>query len=913
MIRAAAALVMMAGLVGCHGMPGPTHHLGQRTPPPSARALHASADPAAGLGGWPAAHAHASASSSACCPMPPSSSKAGSLPSPSGYNGNGGSVLTAAAATAVGGGSPRAAGMSQASYAALLPGMHVADACTITPALRAWIECLVTSRVEEALQASLEGHFASVLMQTHHERAADMATSSAAWREADQARQRLEAQLQALSDAQARLLGVVEALSGDAERLQSAELRTRSDALMTVERVMGTVDELQRSVEQDSDSVHSKLRQVEDVLLGLQRSHAEETARHRTSCSELHRLQGEGSGRQRQTAEELAGACQTIGATRQEVVELMQVVQRLDQRLGTWRTEVVAEVTEDVRSRVLAREASSDSDRHRLDALHREATAASAARAELETRLDGLRLELSGAVSQRGELEARIREGQQGLERRVHELESRADVLRSEIESQYVARSTLENRLKEGHQALSRRMDAVQSAATKDVQRAQQDIEEVSTQAQFLEQRLDQRFEQKLEYRFGNLRAEVLREARSTEQLRDESVAALEELRRECIQQRAEIEGKCERLRVELTTQVATRDSFEFRLRETQEESRKASEAAGAALREEVASLERRTSLEVDARANGLRDELSATSRRLGAELRGELKATVKQEQTTIAALDEQLWLTDQRLGQRIDEIVQQSSHRERISAAQTMAELAVASRSDRAAAVAAISEMASARSSTSPPPRQWGSQEVGGTFASASFPSEPLAAEGEHPLSDCDQLERLRQARRRSSGSSLEAVGAAAEALAGSAGVPARAAPGASARLLRPASARRSGATVAYGAGDGTSGGEGGGFSTSFGSVGPSESTSELAGGERPRTLLSTAREAVNALSEIAHDGGNLFVLSDHSAADTGSVSSSRDHPRRATAGLAKAHEAAAVLSDLGGSHPNRERGGRV
>jgi len=45
---------------------------------------------------------------------------------------------------------------------------------------------------------------------------------------------------------------------------------------------------------------------------------------------------------------------------------------------------------------------------------------------------------------------------------------------------------------------------------------------------------------------------------------------------------------------------------------------------------------------------------------------RGEITTAFKSEAAAVAALDEQLWLTDQRLGQRIDELVR--SHRDSIS-----------------------------------------------------------------------------------------------------------------------------------------------------------------------------------------------------------------------------------------------------
>eukprot|EP00971_Amphidinium_carterae_P222564 4417469-Amphidinium_carterae.1 len=43
------------------------------------------------------------------------------------------------------------------------------------------------------------------------------------------------------------------------------------------------------------------------------------------------------------------------------------------------------------------------------------------------------------------------------------------------------------------------------------------------------------------------------------------------------------------------------------------------------------------------------REEQSSISRRLTAEMRGEIRAAMKADQNQIAALDEQLWLTDQR------------------------------------------------------------------------------------------------------------------------------------------------------------------------------------------------------------------------------------------------------------------------
>merc|ERR1712125_194037 len=61
-----------------------------------------------------------------------------------------------------------------------------------------------------------------------------------------------------------------------------------------------------------------------------------------------------------------------------------------------------------------------------------------------------------------------------------------------------------------------------------------------------------------------------------------------------------------------------------------------------------------------------LREELRPEHRKLNGEFQAELRALRKQEESQLAALDEQLWLTDQRIGQRIDDLcrtVAQADH----------------------------------------------------------------------------------------------------------------------------------------------------------------------------------------------------------------------------------------------------------
>eukprot|EP00927_Polykrikos_kofoidii_P040430 TRINITY_DN34566_c0_g1_i1.p1 TRINITY_DN34566_c0_g1~~TRINITY_DN34566_c0_g1_i1.p1 ORF type:complete len:640 (-),score=136.59 TRINITY_DN34566_c0_g1_i1:72-1991(-) len=59
----------------------------------------------------------------------------------------------------------------------------------------------------------------------------------------------------------------------------------------------------------------------------------------------------------------------------------------------------------------------------------------------------------------------------------------------------------------------------------------------------------------------------------------------------------------------------------------------------------------------VDVSQGRLEAEITACQQRLFAQLRAETTASFRSEAAAVAALDEQLWLTDQRLGQRIDEV----------------------------------------------------------------------------------------------------------------------------------------------------------------------------------------------------------------------------------------------------------------
>jgi len=583
---------------------------------------------------------------------------------------------------------------------------RAADVGAITPALRSWIECLVDNRVDQAIRTHHDQELAQAVEQTRREGAAVCNRTSIALQQAEEARLRLEAQVRSLSDSQTRLVAFVENQSGENERHHSNSHRAKSEALASVERVVSTVEEMQRTVEQDADTSTARFKEHSQAIDEIRRALAEDFARLRAATAELSRQQTETVARQRQCADEVAAASSATGASRQELAEVTQLVQRLDRKLATWKEEVKSEAMDDISSRMSFLE----SDRQKLDALHRDANSAAAARIELESRLESLRTELTTAMRTRMDFDARVREVQQQVARRVEEAEGRFETLRSELSTATATRlEHLEARLKETQQALARRIDALQGAATEDVEAAKHELTTLSQLVARLEESQRQ------------LREDVSQELHSTvhstlgskeSALRDAAQSAAEGMRREMLQQLLDLESRLERVFVEQTTAGATRESFEFRLREGTEDMKRSFEG-------QLSGLSQRLSTEVENWRGSFREELQTLQKKLGGELRAEARALFKQEQHAIAALDEQLWLTDQRLGQRIDELTQAAGRGERVAAAAAMAE--AAGRGERVAAAAAMAEASKAS-------RSWAARSPVLSGYTAEVSSEPHA-----------------------------------------------------------------------------------------------------------------------------------------------------------------------------------------
>eukprot|EP00747_Dinoflagellata_sp_TGD_P022171 gnl/TRDRNA2_/TRDRNA2_128949_c0_seq1.p1 gnl/TRDRNA2_/TRDRNA2_128949_c0~~gnl/TRDRNA2_/TRDRNA2_128949_c0_seq1.p1 ORF type:complete len:626 (+),score=142.18 gnl/TRDRNA2_/TRDRNA2_128949_c0_seq1:63-1940(+) len=460
------------------------------------------------------------------------------------------------------------------------------------PGLLKWIESYVDNRVDTrvglAIRQLKDGDLANVVAVARREGAS---ASTALAIQAEKSREKLEGEMAGLADAQVRLLNVIEGLSSDTERNATRNSRERASALATVEQVMSTVGELQRSFEQDGDSVALRFQEHEAALGEMRRLHAEETSRHKTALVELQGLHSESAARQRKYGEELASAYNAIASTRQEVSDLSQLVQRLEKKLATWRTEATAEVAEEIRAAAAARAAEAEDER----------TTAAAARTELEARLK----ESLQAVALRSESwhEENFRIGKE------------LEVARREVDV-----------LAEANQRLEQKLSSWHAEATKE-------IRSVSSETRKLAGAREAENE-----RFQELQREV------------SAGNAL----------RAEFETRLERFQADSATESTRRNAFEFRIQELCEDVRKQVQEAHEDLRKQVQEAHDELCKQVETWELAFRQNLPESLVPLRSEISAEsaeMRAMLKCEQNAVAALDEQLWLTDQRLGQRIDEL----------------------------------------------------------------------------------------------------------------------------------------------------------------------------------------------------------------------------------------------------------------
>jgi len=124
------------------------------------------------------------------------------------------------------------------------------------------------------------------------------------------------------------------------------------------------------------------------------------------------------------------------------------------------------------------------------------------------------------------------------------------------------------------------------------------------------------------------VRASAMRDEGESEILRLEAQATAAS--------RADIEERLERLRSELSNATRSLHEFERRLDYNQRQLKDHVQAWSADLKQEI-----------------------GTSNTLWQEIRSEISAEMRKQREAVSALDEQLWVSDKRLGARIDELSQ--------------------------------------------------------------------------------------------------------------------------------------------------------------------------------------------------------------------------------------------------------------
>jgi len=488
--------------------------------------------------------------------------------------------------------------------------------------LRSFVEGKVDTRVNEALHAFAVDNQSLSSTAPGNYKATSLSAGGG------------EEELQAFSGIVANLCSVVTDMSAELSSMKTAIMQPqleedpgRDDILASLEKAMfnvaASVQEIQRSY--DSGSGLATVSSLQGALEEVQRSHKEkldrheavlvdmqclgsEVALHDSALSDLQRLQGEVSRRQRQSGDELAELREVLAETQKELRSLALVAQRLDLRLSQWRDEFAAKVEAEVRAAAGRKESKAKPDTARLEKEQYLALIATS-RGEWKAHIESVREELLASMVKKEDLERTAKA-------------TRAEIAR-------------------GHQELQDQFDQKHVALQRQLRDWQTKLEE-------------------------NLEREI-----------ENSTASRNDVR------------KCmEDISVEVSDTVATHSDMRARLeqlyshfaeqmlgRSLQPPQGEAPEGGGETEHEQMAKNGAATAGEEDCDSppkSGpsspsqqclrcstwqarVERHIQAMQKQTAAEILAEVRGTLRSQAVSIANLDEQLWLTDQRLGQRID------------------------------------------------------------------------------------------------------------------------------------------------------------------------------------------------------------------------------------------------------------------
>lgn len=229
--------------------------------------------------------------------------------------------------------------------------------------LREWIDLQVDGRLREVLPGLVEEELAAA----RQDGAAAVASV-----------ERLGSEMGALAEAQSKLLLLVDGISQEVGRvkaaatscqlnanmstaLQGSSHAANEEALASVEKLMGTVEELKRSIRQDETTAAAQLAKHEAQLAELwkwQERH-EGTVCSLQRCHEdaqLPAMRKWHEGHQSAINElqhahrELMKSCDAVKGHQEHVVGLSKQVQDLDARINMVRTELVSRVSDEIQA-----------------------------------------------------------------------------------------------------------------------------------------------------------------------------------------------------------------------------------------------------------------------------------------------------------------------------------------------------------------------------------------------------------------------------------------------------------------------------------------------------------------------------------------------------------------------------------
>lgn len=413
--------------------------------------------------------------------------------------------------------------------------------------LRAWIDLQVDARLHQVLHSCIDN---DLMVARQNGSAAVTAVN------------RLEGELGAVAEAQAKLLAVVEGVSEELSRLKvsvsscsqsgtsfaSSISAVREEAVAHVERsraeMLGTVQELKRNL-------HSQGQRQEEAIVELQ----DLRRRH-----EEHRC--------------------TVGNVPELLRELLSTVDGLKGNMN------------------------------RQDERHKEL-------ASSLQELQHWQKERRSAEGDVRELYKELRETVEGTQRQLHAIDRHHDEVVNELQD--VRRWQQEHRsvcgdIQHLHQESTRHRDITLKHGSQ-VEDLMQKVSELSTNQ-------------------SAWRRDLVAEEKGLRSLQDELATMANLSAEQEARLAATLEARVEALRHELSPEEMS-SHLELRI--------------------DTNAREIRT--QIEALQTQLSEQCIGMQQKLIAELRAETTAAFKSEAAAVAALDEQLWLTDQRLGQRIDEL----------------------------------------------------------------------------------------------------------------------------------------------------------------------------------------------------------------------------------------------------------------